>query len=70
LQSAAEAASPARKAVVMNIAFAIPDRATRIRFVVRDAGSGRIGSFELPVDRIHGLAAGNSAAKPSTQRSN
>jgi hypothetical protein len=70
VQAVAEASSPTRKAVVMNIAFAIPDRATRIRFVVRDSESGRIGSFELPVDRIHGLAAGNLPAKPSTQRSN
>jgi hypothetical protein len=69
-QSVAEASSPTRKAVVMNIAFAIPDRATRIRFVVRDSESGRIGSFELPVDRIHGLASSNAPAKASAQRSN
>lgn len=69
-QSVAEASSPTRKAIVMNIAFAIPDRATRIRFVVRDSESGRIGSFELPVDRIHGLASSNAPAKASAQRSN
>jgi hypothetical protein len=55
LQTTAEQAGAARKAVVLSIDYEVPADAVSIRVVTRDAASGRLGSFELPVKRIHGV---------------
>jgi actin-like ATPase involved in cell morphogenesis len=63
-QTTAEQAEATRKAVVLSIDYEVPANAVRIRVVTRDAASGRLGSFELPVTRIHGVA-GTRPAVPS-----
>jgi hypothetical protein len=64
LQTTAEQAEATSKAVVLSIDYEVPSNAVRIRMVTRDAASGRLGSFELPVTRIHGVA-GTRPAVPS-----
>jgi hypothetical protein len=42
----------AAKGLVLNLSYAVPADADRVRFVLRDSATGRLGSFELPVKRI------------------
>jgi hypothetical protein len=63
LQTKVEQAGAARKAVILSIDYEVPAEAVRIRVVTRDAASGRLGSFELPVNRIHGVAKSRPAVQ-------
>ena len=63
LQTSAEQAEATRKAVVLSIEYEVPANAVRIRMVSRDAASGHLGSFELPVERIHGVAGTRPAVQ-------
>jgi hypothetical protein len=65
LQTGAEQAGAIRKAVVLSIDYEVPPDAARIRMVTRDAASGHLGSFELPVERIHGVAGTRPAVQPT-----
>ena len=49
-QSEADRAS--KKGIVLS--YMIPQGAVRIRFVLRDATTAHLGSFELPLERISG----------------
>ena len=46
LQQERKAGSPAAEAVVFELPVSIPNGTTRMRFIVRDAVSGRIGTFD------------------------
>jgi hypothetical protein len=68
LQTKAEQEGASRKAVILSVDYEVPPEAVRIRLVTRDAASGHLGSFELPVKRIHGAAGTRPAvqAEPKT----
>ena len=64
VQVKADYSGTSQKALILNSTFPVPIGAIRIRFVLRDAASGRLGSFELPVASIRGFttsAAGSSS---------
>jgi hypothetical protein len=63
MQTKAEQAGATRKAVILSIDYEVPAEAVRIRVVTRDAASGRLGSFELPAKRIHGVAGSRPAVQ-------
>jgi len=52
LQTKAEQSGATPKAVILSVPFPFGSVADRIRFVLRDSASGRLGSFDLPVTRI------------------
>jgi len=64
---AADQAAKAPNSVLLNIEFPLPREAASIRFVLRDATSGQIGSFELPADRIPGFSPPLSPAKAAVR---
>lgn len=47
-----EAAKTPQSAVILGATFSVPSDAVTVRFVLRDARSRHLGSFELPVSRI------------------
>jgi len=52
LQKTKAEQTSAAKGLVLNLSYAVPADADRVRFVLRDSATGRLGSFELPVKRI------------------
>ena len=68
LQTNAEQEGASRKAVILSVDYEVPPEAVSIRLVTRDAVSGHLGSFELPVKRIHGAAGTrpDGQAEPKT----
>jgi hypothetical protein len=56
LQTKTDQSSATPKAVILGASFQVPPGAVRLRFVVRDTASGRLGSFDLPAARVNGLA--------------
>jgi hypothetical protein len=57
LQAKTDQSGATPKAVILSIPFQVPPGSVRLRFVLRDTASGRLGSFDLPAARINGLAA-------------
>jgi hypothetical protein len=66
LQAKDERSGGNRKAVILSISYAVLPDAARVRFVIRDVTSNRMGSFELPVQQIHEVAAMKPTEKPTS----
>jgi hypothetical protein len=56
VQSKEDLAGAGAKAVVLRMTFPLAKQAERVRFVMRDDGSGRVGTFDLAAARIGGRA--------------
>jgi hypothetical protein len=54
LQIKADQTSSTGKAVILGFTYLVPKESVRVRFVLRDGGSGHLGSFELPTKKIAG----------------
>jgi hypothetical protein len=66
----ADRAATSPKAVLLNVEFSLPTDAASVRFVLRDADSGQIGSFEMSVTRIAGYSTAITSTKAAAQPSN
>jgi hypothetical protein len=67
LQTKTDQSIAAQKAVVLGVPFQVSSDAVRLRFVLRDAASGRLGSFDLPTARINGFSVPSPATPPSPE---
>jgi hypothetical protein len=67
LQTKADQSSATPKAVVLSVPFQVPPGSARLRFVLRDTTSGRLGSFDLPTARINGFSVPSPATPPSPE---
>jgi hypothetical protein len=63
-----EADRAAKKAVIFGASYTVPQSVIRVRFILRDATSAHLGSFELPVERIGGRAPVNPSSPSGSEK--